>query len=116
MPEAKVERSGNDIVIDWSGKTVVTTKPRVEKPVSVTVIDFDAKDGASMFTVDFDGHFDLIDAEMTDGTIRFGAKDTIIPRSLRRVVDALFSQALFCRLPRIPQLLMELVMSCSWLK
>ena len=88
MPEAKVERSGNDIVIDWSGKTVVTTKPRVEKPVSVTVINFDAKDGASTFTVDFDGDFDLIDAEMTDGTIRFGAKDTVIPRSLRRVVDA----------------------------
>ncbi|EAT16757.1 type IV pilus secretin PilQ [Desulfuromonas acetoxidans] len=88
LPEATVERYGNDIVIDWSGKTAVAVKPRVEKPVSVKSINFDAQDGASTFTVDFDGRFDLIEAETVDGTIRFGASDTVIPRSLRRVVDA----------------------------
>ncbi|WP_321532001.1 AMIN domain-containing protein [uncultured Desulfuromonas sp.] len=88
MPEAKVERSGNDLVVDWSGTAVVATKPRAEKPVSVTAINFDAENGASTFTVNFDGNFDLIGAEVTDDTIRFGAKDSVIPRSLRRVVDA----------------------------
>lgn len=88
LPEATVERSGNDIVIDWSGKTVAVEKPRVEKPVSVTAINFDAEDGTSTFTVDFDGSFALVEAESIDGTIRFGANNAVIPRSLRRVVDA----------------------------
>ncbi|WP_316348234.1 type IV pilus secretin PilQ [Desulfuromonas acetoxidans] len=88
MPDVKVESSGNDIVVDWSGITSIADKPRAEKPVSVTAINFNAEEGSSTFTVNFDGGFDLIDAVMMDDTIRFGANDTVIPRSLRRVVDA----------------------------
>ncbi|PLX96963.1 MAG: hypothetical protein C0620_01575 [Desulfuromonas sp.] len=90
LPQATVTKVGNDIIVDWSASAekVVVAAPRVEKPVSVKAIDFDAADGASIFTVMFDDSFELIKPKVEEGTIVFGAKDTVIPRSLRRVVDA----------------------------
>ncbi len=89
LPELVVDRQGNNVIVDWSGKTdKLSVKPRVEIPVSVSSINFDVEDGISKFVVNFDGDFDLIDDQIEDGIIRFGAKDAVIPRSLRRVVDA----------------------------
>ncbi|MCD6526846.1 MAG: AMIN domain-containing protein, partial [Desulfuromonas sp.] len=89
LPVAGVVQDGKNIVVDWSKKDAgAVVAPRAAKPASVETIDFDTKDGVSLFTVTFDSRIDLIRPIFKDDTIIFGAKNTAIPRSLRRVVDA----------------------------
>nr|WP_320050607.1 type IV pilus secretin PilQ [uncultured Desulfuromonas sp.] len=89
LPLAEVKNVDGDIVVDWSGKTQVSVPaPRSEAPVSVDAINFDSKDGVSSFTVDLNGAFELVETQQEGDTILFGVKDAVIPRSLRRVVDA----------------------------
>ena len=89
LPSAEVKKVDGNIVIDWSGRTkAVATAARAEAPVSVDAINFDSKDGVSSFTVDLNGAFELVETQQKGDTILFGVKDAVIPRSLRRVVDA----------------------------
>jgi type IV pilus assembly protein PilQ len=93
LPDAKVVQNGSTLVVSWGAGATETTgaQPAVitsGKPASVESIDFDAEKGVSLFKVALSSDVKLIPARVDGDIIRFGAKNTIIPRSLRRVVDA----------------------------
>jgi type IV pilus assembly protein PilQ len=98
LPEAKVFQRGTDLVVDWGdvgAEVPVEFTPPVKKsvvkkgaPTSVETINFDAAGGISLFTVGLSGFSEMIEPQVDGDVIRFGLKNTVIPRSLRRVVDA----------------------------
>lgn len=95
LPEAKVLESSGQLIVSWGKnlepavKTVQSSAPvRSGTPNSVTAIDFDTVDGSSVFTVSLATKGELISPIVEGDMIRFGVKNTVIPRSLRRVVDA----------------------------
>lgn len=93
LPEPRIEQQGNNLVVQWG---VATAAPAVEKsavistgkPVSVESINFDAANGTSTFQVKLSATAKVIPAKVDGDIIRFGVKNAVIPRALRRVVDA----------------------------
>ncbi|MBW2185502.1 MAG: type IV pilus secretin PilQ [Deltaproteobacteria bacterium] len=89
LPDARVEQVDGKLIIAWGVQDKVVTAPVVPgTPNAVEQIDFDASNGQSVFTVSLSSQAELITPTVDDDVIRFGLKDTVIPRSLRRVVDA----------------------------
>ncbi|MBW2186993.1 MAG: type IV pilus secretin PilQ [Deltaproteobacteria bacterium] len=89
LPDARVEQVDGKLIIAWGVQDKVFTAPVVPgTPNAVEQIDFDARNGQSVFTVSLSSQAELISPTVEDDVIRFGVKDTVIPRSLRRVVDA----------------------------
>ncbi|OQY23981.1 MAG: hypothetical protein B6I37_04355, partial [Desulfobacteraceae bacterium 4572_35.2] len=89
LPDARVEQVDGKLIIAWGVQDKVVTAPVVPgTPNAVEKIDFDASNGQSVFTVSLSSQTDLISPAVDGDVIRFGVKNTVIPRSLRRVVDA----------------------------
>ena len=93
LPQAKVTQQGKNLIVKW-GK-IETAAADIQQPViqagapvSVESIDFDSRDGLSVFKVSLSTEAKLIPANLHGDIIRFGVENTVIPRSLRRVVDA----------------------------
>ncbi|MEA3466503.1 MAG: type IV pilus secretin PilQ [Thermodesulfobacteriota bacterium] len=95
LPDARVVQQGANLVIAWGAADSKIAVGAVDAstiesgaPVSVESIDFDANDGVSVFKVALSSDAQLISPSVDGDIIRFGVKDAVIPRSLRRVVDA----------------------------
>lgn len=89
LPESRVEHVDGKLIISWGIQGEVVTAPVVPgTPNAIEIIDFDARNGQSIFTASLSSQAELISPEVDGDVIRFGVKDTVIPRSLRRVVDA----------------------------
>jgi type IV pilus assembly protein PilQ len=89
LPDARVEHVDGKLIIAWGVQDKVVTAPVVPgTPNAIEQIDFDASNGQSVFTVSLSSQADLILPTVDGDVIRFGVRDTVIPRSLRRVVDA----------------------------
>lgn len=89
LPAASVNHVNGKLIVSWGGGNKVVEAPIVPgTPNAIQKIDFDATDGQSVFTVTLSSPSDFISPEIDGDIIRFGVKDTVIPRSLRRVVDA----------------------------
>jgi len=93
LPDAQVVQQVNDIVIQWGAAAVASPAEKIAvissgKPVSVESIDFDAAKGVSVFKVKLSADAKFVPAKVEGDIIRFGVKNAVIPRALRRVVDA----------------------------
>lgn len=92
LPKTKIVESSGKLIVTWGNESTPIT-PAVEPvavglPRSVQSINFDTVDGSSEFSVNLSSAADLISPIVEGDMIRFGVKNTVIPRSLRRVVDA----------------------------
>jgi type IV pilus assembly protein PilQ len=93
LPQAKVIQQGHNLIVQWGNIETAAAHsqqpvPQVGVPVSVASIDFDSRDGLSVFKVSLSAEAKLIPAKLHGDIIRFGVENSVIPRSLRRVVDA----------------------------
>lgn len=92
LPKYTVEKKGSAIVVGWGGKsTQRTSRPRptpAGTPVSVEAIDFKVADGKSLLWVALSGPAVVLDAEREGNVVRFGVKNALISRALRRSIDA----------------------------
>lgn len=101
LPGFEVAREGEAVVVDWSGRAVgsaasnqgrvapVRAKASVSSvPVVIEKLDFEARDGRSIFTVGMSGNGRLLPAVQKGDIVQFGIANATINRSLRRVVDA----------------------------
>lgn len=105
FPGFEVGQEGDAVVVDWSGKAMAASAPspvvkpvkvvqapapqpmKKSAPVAIDSLDFDAKEGVSIFTVNLSGPGTLIKATQDGDIVRFGVENATIGRSLRRVVD-----------------------------
>ena len=95
LPDAEVVQQGNDVLISW-GAANLAVKPtkrvasvvKYGKPASVKSIDFDSNAGVSTFKIVLTADAKYIPAKVDGDIVRFGVKNAVIPRALRRVVDA----------------------------
>jgi len=101
LPGFEVARDGDAVVVDWSGRAVSSSaaeaapvvqsavKPSAQGvPVVIEALDFDTRDGRSIFSVKMSGAGQLIPAVQKGDVVQFGVANATINRSLRRVVDA----------------------------
>jgi type IV pilus assembly protein PilQ len=98
MPEAQVTQVGSQLIVHWGDvkktQAVIETSTSENhvvpkgQPFSIERVDFSTSSGISIFEVILSGKSELISPQVEGDVIRFGIKNTLIPRSLRRVVDA----------------------------
>lgn len=91
LPQVAITQKGSSLIIDWgtSVATVAEAAPvKAGNPQTVERLDFVADGGFSEFTVELSGATQLIKPVVDGDIVRFGIKNAVIPRSLRRVVDA----------------------------
>jgi type IV pilus assembly protein PilQ len=92
LPKYTVDKKGSAVVVGWgeqaAQRTPSTNKAPSGKPVTVEAVDFKVDNGKSLLWVALSGPADVIDAEQKDNVIRFGLKNALISRALRRSVDA----------------------------
>ena len=89
MPPTTVHEDGSNLIINWGAtEPEISTTIAAGSPVAVETIDFDSKNGVTLFKVKFSAAVKLIPPQSTGDVVRFGVHNAVIPRSLRRVVDA----------------------------
>ena len=89
MPPTTVHEDGSNLIINWGvTEPEVSTTIAAGSPVAVETIDFDNKNGVTLFKVKFSAAVKLIPPQSTGDVVRFGAHNAVISRPLRRVVDA----------------------------
>jgi type IV pilus assembly protein PilQ len=92
LPKYTVDKKGSAVVVGWGEQpaqgTPKTSKAPSGRQVTVEAVDFKVDNGKSLLWVALSGPADVIDAEQKDNVIRFGLKNALISRALRRSVDA----------------------------
>jgi len=108
LPEFEVDRTGDDVVVNWESGSVSETTPAslasasapqpapktstttaaVGAPANILALSFDAENGVSKFVIDLDRPVEVIPAEKTGNTVRFGVKNVILSQTQRRTIDA----------------------------
>lgn len=93
LPQYTVDKKDNSVVVGWSGQSTVRPTAAVKPapagtPVTVEAVDFKVVNGKSVLWIALSGPGELLAAEKEGDVVRFGVKNALIDRSLRRTIDA----------------------------
>lgn len=90
LPEYRVASTGQGIQVAWNDVPVageiVAASPQ-GAPVTVEAIDFNVDNGRSVLTLTLSGSTRVYGPEAEGDLVRFGLRNTLISRALRRFVD-----------------------------
>jgi len=91
LPPFSVQPAGDRLLVSW-GKEAVghpsEAAPPAGEPVTVKAVNFKVVRGTSLITVSLSGKGRILPVTRKDDTVRFGVKNAVIRRALRRTIDA----------------------------
>jgi len=92
LPAYSVDKKDSAVVVGW-GEKAAQPRPAGKAvpagtPVTVEAVDFRVENGKSLLWIDLSGPGELIAAEKEGDIVRFGVKNALIGRALRRTIDA----------------------------
>lgn len=102
LPGYQVSKQDDQVKVSWdsdlpaevAAETMADENPTaatlvdVAPPASVEALDFDSKDGRSVFTVKLSKSAKVIPSTQTGDVVRFGISNVLLSQKLRRSVDA----------------------------
>jgi type IV pilus assembly protein PilQ len=107
LPRYSVGKEGSAVVVSWGAAAGSTAAPKANQapapapkanpaptraahgaPVTVTAVDFKVDNGKSILMVDLSAPGAVVAPKAEGNVVRFGIKNALISRALRRTVDA----------------------------
>jgi len=93
LPQYTVNKQDSSVVVAWNGQpqarpAAVAKAAPAGTPVTVEAVDFKVEKGKSLLWIALSGPAELLAAEREGDVVRFGVKNALIDRSLRRTIDA----------------------------
>lgn len=93
LPQYTVNKQDSAVIVAWNGQPAVLPAAAAKAapagtPVTVEAVDFKVDNGKSLLWIALSGPAELLTAEREGDIVRFGVKNALIDRSLRRTIDA----------------------------